>query len=84
MCVCQIANINNCLSFGEYMRMLRRRYLKKDEYEEEGGEEETEIIRKDRFQQLTEQFDSIAYSWCAFFLFLVFLVKRDHHGCVHV
>ena len=64
--------------------MLRRRYLKKDEYEEEGGEEETEIIRKDRFQQLTEQFDSIAYSWCAFFLFLGFLVKRDHHGCVHV
>ena len=57
----QIANVNNCLSFGEYMRKLRSRYLK-DEYEEEGGED-TEIIRKDRFQQLTEQFVSIANNW---------------------
>ena len=54
------------------MRMLRRRYLKNDEYEEEGGEEETEIIRKDRFQQLTEQFDSIAYSWYGFCQYLLF------------
>lgn len=63
LCLYQIANINNCLSFGEYMRMLRRRYLKNDEYEEEGVEEDTEMIRKDRFQQLTEQFLAIGNEW---------------------
>ncbi|PVD32690.1 hypothetical protein C0Q70_08135 [Pomacea canaliculata] len=63
-----IANINNCLSFGEYMRMLRRRYLKNDEYEEEGVEEDTEMIRKDRFQQLTEQFLAIGNECCGILL----------------
>lgn len=59
----QIANINNCLSFGEYMRQLRRRYLKNDEYEEESVKDDVEQIRKDRFQQLTDQFTSISNNW---------------------
>lgn len=72
-----IANINNCLSFGEYMRMLRRRYLKKDEYEEEGREEDTEQIRKDRFQQLTEQFEGIANYGCGVLLDELFIDLKE-------
>lgn len=72
-----IANINNCLSFGEYMKILRRRYLKKDDYEEEAGEEEAENIRKDRFQQLTEHFVAIANSGCAMLLDEVFVDLKE-------
>nr|KAG5699928.1 hypothetical protein BaRGS_018227 [Batillaria attramentaria] len=75
-----IANINNCLSFGEYMRMLRRRYLKKDEYEEEGGEEDTEQIRKDRFQQLTEQFENIAKFCCNILLDELFIDLKESNS----
>ena len=49
-----IANINNCLSFGEYMKQLRNRYLKED------FEDDDENIRKDRFQQLNDTFLDIA------------------------
>jgi len=52
--ILQIANINNCLSFGEYMKQLRNRYLKED------FEDDDENIRKDRFQQLNDTFLSIA------------------------
>ncbi|KAK7091651.1 exocyst complex component 3-like [Littorina saxatilis] len=75
-----IANINNCLSFGEYMRMLRRRYLKKDEYEEEGAEEDTETIRKDRFQQLTEHFTTIANSCCGLLLDEMFVDLKESNA----
>lgn len=59
-----VANINNCLSFGEYMGQLRKRNLDSDKYEEEGREKEMDTIRKDRFQQLTEQFTAIAKDCC--------------------
>ncbi|XP_076082869.1 exocyst complex component 3-like isoform X2 [Mytilus galloprovincialis] len=49
-----IANINNSLSFGEYMKQLRNRYLKED------FEEDEENIRKDRFQKLNDTFLKIA------------------------
>ncbi|XP_041361118.1 exocyst complex component 3-like [Gigantopelta aegis] len=55
-----IANANNCLSFGDYMKELRGRYLK-NEFEEEGFETyEESDIRKDRFQLLTDRFTQIA------------------------
>ncbi|CAG2187998.1 EXOC3 [Mytilus edulis] len=50
----KIANINNSLSFGEYMKQLRNRYLKED------FEEDEENIRKDRFQKLNDTFLKIA------------------------
>ena len=60
----QIATVNNCLRFGEFMRPLRRRYLYKDKYEEDDvSEDDTESIRKDRFQQLTDDFKTIGNVW---------------------
>ncbi|BFZ21283.1 hypothetical protein BsWGS_24322 [Bradybaena similaris] len=58
-----IANANNCLAFGEYMKELRKRYIK-NEYEEEIADD-TEQIRKDPFQQLTDRFLQLAKFWMA-------------------
>lgn len=49
-----IANTNNCISFGEYMTQLRKRYLK-----EELDNKDEFCIRKDRFQTLTDEFNRI-------------------------
>ncbi|KAL8558497.1 hypothetical protein ACOMHN_059238 [Nucella lapillus] len=72
-----VANINNCLSFGEYMEELRSRYLDSDKYEEEGREKETDTIRKDRFQQLTEQFTANANHCCKILVEEVFMDLKD-------
>ena len=53
----QIACTNNLLSFGDYMKNLRKRYLK-TEYDKE-DEDETNI-RKDRFHVLNDTFVQIA------------------------
>lgn len=49
-----IANTNNCISFGEYMTQLRKRYFK-----EELDNKDEFCIRKDRFQTLTDEFNRI-------------------------
>ena len=53
----QIACTNNLLSFGDYMKNLRKRYLK-TEFDKD-DEDETNI-RKDRFQVLNDTFVKIA------------------------
>ena len=53
----QIACTNNLLSFGDYMKNLRKRYLK-TEFDKE--EEDETNIRKDRFQVLNDRFIQIA------------------------
>ncbi|KAK3774856.1 hypothetical protein RRG08_008405 [Elysia crispata] len=70
-----IANANNCLAFGEYMKELRKRYVK-NEYEEEAevdedGEEGGQI-RRDPFQQLTDRFLVLAKYCCEVILEEVF------------
>ncbi|XP_071106920.1 exocyst complex component 3-like [Haliotis cracherodii] len=70
-----IANANNCLCFGEYMKQLRMRYLK-NEYEEEEGEEETDI-RRDSFQQLTDTFSQISRLCCKIILDEFFIDLKD-------
>lgn len=66
-----IANINNCLSFGEYMKQLRNRYLKED------FEEDEENIRKDRFQQLNDTFLKIAKTGTSIILEEVFIDLKN-------
>lgn len=56
-CSLQIANTNNCLSFGEYMKQLKMRYLKEDDDVKE--DDDTTSIRKDRFQILADTFHAI-------------------------
>ncbi|KAK3088320.1 hypothetical protein FSP39_017467 [Pinctada imbricata] len=68
-----IANTNNCLSFGEYMKQLRQRYLK----EELDNEEDDINIRKDRFQQLTDRFSKIGKIGCDIILEEVFIDLRN-------
>ena len=53
----QIATANNLLTFGDYMKNLRKRYLK-TEFDKE--EEDDTNIRKDRFQVLNDRFTQIA------------------------
>lgn len=66
-----IANINNCLSFGEYMKQLRNKYLK-DDYEED-----EENIRKDRFQMLNDTFLKIAKFGTAIIIEEVFIDLKN-------
>ncbi|CAL1537794.1 unnamed protein product [Lymnaea stagnalis] len=66
-----IANANNCLAFGEYMKELRKRYIK-NEFEEE-QDDDTEQIRKDPFQQLTDKFQSLAKNCCDYILEELFI-----------
>ncbi|KAK3576091.1 hypothetical protein CHS0354_032215 [Potamilus streckersoni] len=65
-----IANTNNLLTFGDYMKQLRKRYLK-TEFDKE--EEEETNIRKDRFQVLNERFVEIAKIGCSIILEEVFI-----------
>lgn len=69
-----IANTNNCLVFGEYLKQLRKRYLKED-YDQD--EEEDNNIRKDRFQQLTDDFIKMGHAWTRIILDEVFIDLRD-------
>ena len=55
--VFQIACTNNLLSFGDYMKNLRKRYLK-TEFDKDDDDESN--IRKDRFQVLNDTFVKIA------------------------
>ncbi|GFR70498.1 exocyst complex component 3, partial [Elysia marginata] len=68
-----IANANNCLAFGEYMKELRKRYVK-NEYEDEAevDEDGEEGIRRDPFQQLTDRFLVLAKYCCDVILEEVF------------
>ncbi|XP_012937446.1 exocyst complex component 3 [Aplysia californica] len=70
-----IANTNNCVAFGEYMKELRKRYIK-NEYAEEGDHDETEQIRRDPFQQLTDRFLVLAKECCDMILEEPFLDLR--------
>ncbi|BFZ21282.1 hypothetical protein BsWGS_24321 [Bradybaena similaris] len=70
-----IANANNCLAFGEYMKELRKRYIK-NEYEEEIADD-TEQIRKDPFQQLTDRFLQLAKFCCDIILEELFIDLRE-------
>ncbi|CAG5114739.1 unnamed protein product, partial [Candidula unifasciata] len=70
-----IANANNCLAFGEYMKELRKRYIKSD-YEEEIADD-TEQIRKDPFQQLTDRFLQLAKFCCDIILEELFIDLRE-------
>lgn len=70
-----IANANNCLAFGEYMKELRKRYIK-NEYEEEIADD-TEQIRKDPFQQLTDRFLQLAKFCCDVILEELFIDLRE-------
>lgn len=57
-----IANANNCVAFGEYMKAMRQRYIQNDYIEED--EVETDSIRLDPFQQLTDRFLVLAKDCC--------------------
>ncbi|ESO86075.1 hypothetical protein LOTGIDRAFT_235649 [Lottia gigantea] len=70
-----IANTNNCCVFGDYMKELRKRYLK-NEYDEEEAEEGSDI-RKDRFQQLTETFLTLSRTGATLILEEFFLDLRN-------
>ncbi|KAK0053902.1 exocyst complex component 3 [Biomphalaria pfeifferi] len=70
-----IANANNCLAFGEYMKELRKRYIK-NEFDDE-HDDDTEQIRKDMFQQLTDRFLSLSKFCCAIVLEELFIDLRD-------
>ena len=72
----QIANANNCVCFGDYMKQMRKRYINKDEYAEEGDDDDTEQIRKDPFQQLTDRFLNLAEQWLVESLIELFLTSR--------
>ena len=67
-----IANANNCVAFGDYMKQMRKRYL--SDYEE--GDEEMEQIRRDPFQQLTDRFLVLAKETCDMILEEPFLDLR--------
>ncbi|GFN92469.1 exocyst complex component 3-like [Plakobranchus ocellatus] len=76
-----IANANNCLAFGEYMKELRKRYIK-NEFEEEAevdedGEEGGQI-RRDPFQKLTDHFLILAKFCCDVILEEVFRDLREN------
>ena len=58
----QIANANNCVAFGDYMKEMRKRYIKQD-YAEEGEDDDSDTIRRDPFQQLTDRFNHLAKEW---------------------
>lgn len=76
-----IACTNNLLSFGDYMKNLRKRYLK-TEYDKE-DEDETNI-RKDRFHVLNDTFVQIAEKvGCAYILEEVFIDLRAHPACLN-
>uniref|UniRef100_A0A2C9M3Y4 Exocyst complex component 3 n=1 Tax=Biomphalaria glabrata TaxID=6526 RepID=A0A2C9M3Y4_BIOGL len=70
-----IANANNCLAFGEYMKELRKRYIK-NEFDDE-HDDDTEQIRKDMFQQLTDRFLSLSKFCCDIVLEELFIDLRD-------
>jgi len=58
-----IANANNCVAFGDYMKEMRKRYIKQD-YAEEGEDDDSDTIRRDPFQQLTDRFNHLAKECC--------------------
>lgn len=70
-----IANINNTLAFCDYMKQLRKRYMK-DEFDDRRDEEE-DNIRKDRFQLLTDKFKQIANFGCNILLDEVWIDLRN-------
>ncbi|KAK6167587.1 hypothetical protein SNE40_021578 [Patella caerulea] len=70
-----IANANNNQVFGEYMKQLRKRYLK-NEYDDDDVEDESDI-RRDRFQQLTDTFTVISTKCCGMILEEFFIDLRN-------
>ncbi|KAH9513686.1 Exocyst complex component 3 [Bulinus truncatus] len=70
-----IANANNCLSFGDYMKELRKRYIK-NEFDDE-HDDDTGQIRKDMFQQLTDRFFGLAKFCVDIVLEELFIDLRD-------
>ncbi|XP_060076179.1 exocyst complex component 3-like [Ylistrum balloti] len=70
-----IANINNTIAFCDYMKELRKRYLK-EEFDDR-LEEEEDNIRKDRFQLLTDRFKQIGNLGCNILLDEVWIDLRN-------
>lgn len=73
-----IATGNNLLTFGDYMKNLRKRYLK-TEFDKE--EEEETNIRKDRFQVLNDRFTQIAMIVVQYSLDEVLIDLKSHEHC---
>lgn len=73
-----IATANNLLTFGDYMKNLRKRYLK-TEFDKE--EDEDTNIRKDRFQVLNDRFTTIAMMVVGYVLDEVLIDLRSHEHC---
>lgn len=73
-----VATANNLLTFGDYMKNLRKRYLK-TEFDKE-DEDETNI-RKDRFQVLNDHFRQIALVVVQYILDEVLIDLKNHEHC---
>lgn len=73
-----IATCNNLLTFGDYMKNLRKRYLK-TEFDKE--EEDETNIRKDRFQVLNDRFTQIALVGVQYIVDEVMIDLRNHEHC---
>ncbi|KAL4218451.1 Exocyst complex component 3 [Mactra antiquata] len=74
-----IATANNLLTFGEYMKNLRKRYLK-TEFDKDDEDEDTNI-RQDRFQVLNQRFTTIAFMVVQYILDEVLIDLRNHKHC---
>mgnify|MGYP002280847859 CR=1 FL=1 len=79
-CSLQIATANNLLTFGDYMKQLRSRYLK-NEFDREEDDETN--IRKDRFQVLNDTFTRIAMLVVQLILDEVLIDLRNHEHCMN-
>lgn len=74
-----IATANNLLTFGDYMKSLRKRYLK-TEFEKDDDDDDSNI-RRDRFQVLNDRFTSIAMIVVQYILDEVFIDLKNHEHC---
>ncbi|WAR16407.1 EXOC3-like protein [Mya arenaria] len=73
-----IATCNNLLTFGEYMKQLRKRYLK-NEYDKEDDDETNS--RNDRFLVLKDTFNKIAAAVVEYILDEVLIDLKNHEHC---